>query len=458
MSFSLSTVRSWAVLSVLYSAILGLSLATAAEKPHVLFIMTDDQRADTIHALGNGIIKTPNLDQLVAQGMSFNRAYCFGGNNAAVCTPSRNMFLSGRTYFRWEGEKLAPADGPNFPVAMKEGGYETWHCGKKGNTATLIQATFEHNTYIDENKERTSGEHGRQIVDNAIEFLTTRKDERPVFMYLGLEGPHDPRVAAKKYLDMYQESEIPLPSNYQPFHPFDNGELFVRDEKLAPWPRMPYEVQKHLRDYYGCITAIDYHLGRLFQTLRTLNIYDNTLIVFTSDHGLAIGSHGLFGKQNLYEAGMKVPLIIAGPNVKQKQSQAMCYLHDIFPTVCDMTGIKAPGGLDGISFAKVLTGDEEYGRPNIMLAYLNVQRAFNDGRFKIICYPQISKVQLFDLQLDPFETKDISHENPDKVRDLKDQLAKEQEKLCDRCPLTCPSPSPAEMTLQIIRERTGAAK
>ena len=140
--------------------------ATAAERPNVLFLFADDMRADSIGVLGNPTVKTPHLDSLVKRGFALRNAYCFGGNSAAVCTPSRNMLLSGNAYFRWkdyvppgagEGRKgmLSPGDGPNLPLSFRDAGYITYHHGKKGNTATLIQAKFEINKYL-KNRARKS--------------------------------------------------------------------------------------------------------------------------------------------------------------------------------------------------------------------------------------------------------------------------------------------------------------
>src|ERR1051325_2348263 len=151
-----------------------------ASKPNVLFLFADDMRYDSIGALGNPVAKTPTLDSLVQRGFVFNNAYCLGGNSPAVCTPSRNMLLSGKAYFRWKdfvppGGKangsIAPGDAPNWPLTMQAAGYETYHQGKKGNSATLIQAKFEHNLYINENEDRTCGEPGKMISDDVVKFL-----------------------------------------------------------------------------------------------------------------------------------------------------------------------------------------------------------------------------------------------------------------------------------------------
>lgn len=441
--------------SLLRSALFGLVLAVgssidsanaaltsaASARPNVLFLLTDDQRADTIHALGNPYIKTPNLDSLAKSGFVFRNAYCLGGNIGAVCTPSRNMLLSGRAYFRWKGN-LASGNDPNFPVSMKQAGYVTYHHGKRGNSALEIQAKFEHNHYIKETQERVSGQPGQAIVDAAIDFLRTKKDERPFFMYLAFESPHDPRVAAADYLGLYDRDKIPLPKNYLPQHPFDNGEQIIRDELLAPWPRTPEEIRRHLHEYYAVISGLDHHLGRLLQCLKDLGQFENTIIIFSSDHGLAIGSHGLMGKQNLYEAGMKPPLIFSGPGIRKGRSDALVYLFDIFPTVCEWVGAPIPSGLDGQSLKPILDGKLRGVRETLFLAYRDVQRAVRDDRWKLIRYPQINKTQLFDLRRDPDEIHNLADDRSQagRIERMMAGLQECQEKLADSAPLTSANP------------------
>ena len=432
-----------ACLVALTLASLAPDAAPAADKkrPNVLFLFTDDQRADAVGALGNPFVKTPNLDELVRSGFVFRNAYCLGSNLPAVCTPSRNMLLSGRAYFRWKGN-LAPGDAPNFPVAMKDAGYETYHHGKRGNVATEINKRFDHNLYLEDQKERTSGQPGKTVVDAVVRFLKERKDERPFFLYLAFEAPHDPRVAAKEYLDLYQRDKVPLPKDYLPIHPFDNGEQLVRDEKLAPWPRTEAEVRKHLHEYYAVVSGLDHHIGRLLQALRDQGLYDNTLIVFSSDHGLAVGSHGLMGKQSLYEHSMKPPLIFTGPGVPRGQSDALVYLLDLFPTVCDLVGAKVPDGLDGKSLAPVLRGKADRVRDTLFTAYRDVQRAVRDERWKLIRYPHLNKSQLFDLKNDPDERKDLA-DDPAQAKQaerLTGLLADWQKHLGDKTPLTSEKP------------------
>lgn len=438
--------RIFTIVGILYCAA---SFAASPEKPNVLFLFTDDQRADALGAFDHPVLKTPHLDSLVESGFTIKNAYCLGSNVGAVCSPSRNMLLSGRTYFRWEG-RFAPPEPHNWPDSMKAAGYETYHHGKRGNTAIEIQKRFDHNKYLENDQaERRSGEPGKEIVDEAISFLAARDEEaKPFLMYLAFGNPHDPRVAAKNYRDQYQREEIPLPKNYLPVHPFDNGWMTGRDEALAPWPRTEEVVREHLHDYYATITALDSHIGRLLDSLDDQKLRENTIIIFSSDHGLAIGSHGLFGKQNVYEDGMKAPLVFTGPGIGQGSSDALVYLMDIYPTVCDLVGIEVPPGLDGQSFAPVLRDASDSARQNIFLAYEDVQRSIRNDRWKLIRYPKINRTQLFDLKNDPHEINDLAADpkQSKRVERLLATLAKQQQKYGDTALLTSDTPADETFT------------
>ena len=418
-----------------------LAAPAAAKQPHVIFLFADDQRADTIAALGNPHIQTPTLDALAKSGFVFRNAYCFGGDQPAVCRPSRNMLLSGRTFFRWQGGQAEP-EKANFPTAMRQLGYETYHHGKRGNTAPAIQKLFDHDKYVDDEKDRTCGEPGQAIVDEAIEFLRSRDSGKPVFMYLAFSGPHDPRVAAQKYLDLYDREKIPLPKNYLPLHPFNNGEQFVRDELLAGFPRTKDEDRQHLHEYYATITAMDHHIGRLIAATKEAGIFQDTIFVYSADHGLAIGSHGLFGKQNIYEDGMKVPFIFSGPGIPQGESKALAYLHDILPTVVELAGGEVPAGLDGKSLRPVIEGKANGVRDTLFLCYRDVQRSVRDERYKLIRYPQVNVTQLFDLEADQHEMTNLAADasQAKRIEALTAEMAGWQKELGDTQKLTVANP------------------
>ncbi len=424
------------------------AVSNAADKPrpNVLFLFTDDQRADTIAALGNPHVKTPNLDELARSGFVFNNAYCMGSTMPAVCNPSRHMMHSGRSLFRYDPQQKQGT----FGETMRRAGYETYHESKRGNTARVYHTAYHHTRYLNDRAERTSGHHGKTAADHAVEFLKDYNGDKPFFMYIGFSGPHDPRVAAKEWMDLYDRDKIPLPANYQPHHPFDNGEMVIRDEKLAPWPRTEEVVQQHLHDYYACISSIDHHIGRIIQTLKDRGEFENTIIVFSSDHGLAVGSHGLFGKQSLYEHSMESPLIFSGPGIPHGRSDAFAYLFDIFPTVCDLTGVSIPGSVEGKSLAPIIAGKSDFVRDEVFLAYRNVMRAVREGDWKLIRYPQVDVTQLFNLKTDPQELRNLAEENSQQTQHMLELLRNQQAVYGDQQPLTVDNPKPAVVTVESI--------
>jgi arylsulfatase A-like enzyme len=461
--------------------IVAVQSAQAAGKPNVLFLHADDQRPDTIAALGNPVIITPTLDGLARRGLAFRNAYNFGGNSPAVCLPSRNMLLSGKTFFHYSrlvngktgavfqpspedpeatakvADKLksgfkwdimAPADPPNFPLSMAAAGYQTYHHGKSGNVAKNIQAKFEINKYLkNDEADRTCGEPGQEIADAAITFLKSERDRnRPFFMYLAFGNPHDPRVAAAPYMAKYETAKIPLPKNYLPTHPFNNGDLAIRDERLLPWPRTEDAVRKELHDYYATITAFDGHLGRIVQTVAELGLTDDTIVIFSADQGLAMGSHGLMGKQNLYDHSTRSPLVFAGPGIRRGETKALVYLLDIYPTVCELVGAETPAGIDGRSFRDVLSGTKDAHRDAIFCAYQGVQRAYRDERYKLLRYPQINRTQLFDLAEDPDELHDLSNDADQqaRIKQMLTAMKTAQKTFGDWMPLSVDNPQPAE--------------
>lgn len=446
-----------------------------APRPNILFLYSDDQRVDTIHALGNPNIRTPNLDALVKRGTTLDRIYCMGSMQGAVCVPSRAMLMTGRSLFRVRDDMK---DQETWPQAFGKAGYTTFATGKWHNQPPSLLKSFQRGKAIFFGgmgdpynlllrdisaehtivNERISGEHSvKRFSDAACEFLAQQKDGgNPFLCYVAFNAPHDPRIAPAEYRKRYNETEIPLPGNFLPEHPFDNGEMVNRDEKLAPWPRTKEVVQKHLADYYASIEYLDSQVGRILDALKESGQLDNTLVVFASDHGLAIGSHGLFGKQNLYDVSMRSPVILAGPGIPTNHRvSAFAYLYDLFPTLGDLCKIDAPVGSEGLSLAPVIAERERTRRTSIFTAYSQVQRAVRDERWKLIVYPQINRVQLFDLQADPDEKQDLSTEpgHAAVLVRLTALLCHEQARSGDSLPLSVESPRSDRFDFDRVKTR-----
>lgn len=448
----------------------------ASQRPNVLFLFSDDQRADSLHCQGNPHIKTPTLDSIAARGTTLTRAYCMGSSQGAVCVPSRAMLMTGRSLFRVQ-ESIGKQG--TWPEQFAAAGYKTFITGKWHNGTPSLLKTFQsgkavfiggmHDPYSVplhdigpsrtlENK-RNQPEHAVQIfADAAIEFLAQQKENPDPFLcYVAFNAPHDPRIAPKTYHERFLKNPPPPPSNFLPQHPFNNGALTIRDEHLAPWPRTPEAVSQHLGDYYAYIEYLDDQIARILRALEATGKADNTLIVFSSDHGLAIGSHGLLGKQNLYDHSMRAPLLIAGPNVKAgKTSDALCYLFDIFPTLGELADIKAPEGSEGKSLAKFLQSESAGPRDAVLTAYTKVQRAIREDRWKLIAYPQINRFQLFDLQNDPSEMHDLAGkpEYEAERNRLTNRLRDLQREAGDVLPLTSAQPPPEAFDFSSVKRQT----
>ncbi len=446
-----------------------------SKKPNILFIFTDDQRFDTVSALGNDEVITPNLDKLVKRGITFTHAHIPGGTAPAVCMPSRAMLNTGRSLFHLNdcGQSI-PEKHTTIGEAFRSNGYFCYGAGKWHNGSESYQRSFDDGAelyfggpmdhwnipvfnYDPEGKydqtmplvkepyksnevtERpgdhvTCGKHSTDnIADASISFIDNYDSENPFYMYVSFLAPHDPRTMPKKYLDMYKDRKVSLPDNFTGGHPFDNGELYVRDEQLAPFPREQEDTVRQIKEYYAMITHVDDRIGDLVKALERKGIMEDTIIVFAADNGLAVGRHGLFGKQNLYEHSIRVPLIFSGPGIPENvRTNSYVYLLDIFPTLCELAGIDIPESVEGESFRKVFADPDQQCREQLYLVYKDCQRGVKDKQFKLVEYVvngQNTMTQLFDFVNDPSELKNLAFDPAyrGKVEELRGSLMKFKE-------------------------------
>ena len=440
----------------------------AATKPNFLFLIADDLTWNGIRAMGNSEVETPNLDRLMARGCTFTHCFHQGSWQGAVCVASRQMLNSGLTAFR------APKQIGQVPLwgeTLGAAGYDTsivgkWHLSKpdldrsfqersqvfmggmfesgpaaynrpsEGNTWTPWDTSLKGQWLpVPEGGVR----HSAMIwADAAAERIRAgSKYEGPFFLYVGFTSPHDPRQAPKEFVDRYPAAKIKVPENYLPEHPFDQGDARVRDELLAPFPRTREAVRLHRSEYYAHITYLDAQVGRLLDALETSGKADSTYVIFTADHGLAVGQHGLMGKQNLYDHSTRMPLIIAGPGIpKGKRVDEMVYQHSAFATTCELAGIAIPGTVEFPGLAGWLKGNTGPKNESMFCYYRDFQRSVRTREHKLILYPQAGKTQLFDLKRDPWETRNLADErNSAKLRDHLLQLLREhRRKLGDPLP------------------------
>lgn len=480
------------------SCILAVLAATTTfggqAKPNILFIFTDDQSYETVAALGNTEIVTPNMDRLAESGVSFTNTYNMGGWGGAICVASRTMMITGRSVWRAQQAHRSLEEAADrrelWPQLLEQAGYETYFTGK-WHVNIDPDRVFQHQVHErpgmppdSRSAKRARGapmnaafyedvpgylrpvegvldvwspyarsfggfwEGGRHwsevLADDATAFLEqAAQSEKPFFMYLAFNAPHDPRQSPKRFVDLYPKENIAIPASYQPAYPYKDQigcSPLLRDEALAPFPRTEYAVRTHRQEYYAIISHMDEQIGRILEALEASGKQDNTYIILSSDHGLACGNHGLMGKQNMYEHSLKPPLILVGPDLPENERRdALVYLQDIMATTLDWAGVEKPAFVEFQSLLPLVQDPENNrGYEAVYGAYLHdAQRMIRKGGMKLIVYPKAAKVRLFNLVSDPDEIRDLSG-NPEAwptVRELFRNLLEEQAKVDDTLPL-----------------------
>lgn len=433
---------------ILFAFIFPLSVVAQKYAPkakNILIIYSDDHSYHALGAAGNTEISTPNLDKLAKSGLMFTQAHVMGGHQGAVCIPSRAMLLTGRYVNRLPGDgNIIPDSIVSLPEVLRKKGYTTYHTGKWHSDKASHSRMFstggdiffggmhfpkfggqEHPTVslydssgvYSESRKRVSAIYSTTLyADNAVRFLSSQTAKtNPFFCYVAFTSPHDPRTPPGKFSSMYNPKKITLPANFLIKHPFDNGDLNVRDEQLLPIPRDPEAIKKDIALYYGMVSEMDTQVGRILEALEKSGLKEHTLIVFAGDNGLAVGQHGLLGKQNLYEHSIRVPMIISGPGVPfNKKTEGFTYLSDITPTIIDYLQVQKPSSIEGRSLLPVIRDPSRKVRSSIYNVYGHWSRSIKteDG-FKLIVYnvDGIETTQLFNLKNDPLEIQDLS-KNP----------------------------------------------
>ncbi len=443
-------------------------------RPNILFIFTDDHAFDALGALGNEEINTPNLDKLVNRGTTFTHAYNMGAWQPAVCLASRAMLNTGKSLWkaqqldrnRKNGDQATMAD--NWGPLMQRAGYATYFSGKwhvaapaaeQFETVANVRPGMPHDGYPFSKMQALQARHGGSapldsiialfppgynrplhadddswspsdpkyggfwaggkhwsevLGDDGVRFLEqAATDERPFFMYLAFNAPHDPRQAPAAYVEQYNQEALSIPRSFQPAYPYAQQIGLgpgIRDEDLAPYPRTPLAIRTHKQEYYASITHLDAQVGRILVALEASGKQDSTVIIFTADHGLAVGRHGLLGKQNLYDHSIRVPLVLAGPGIPVgKQISQDVYLQDVMPTTLAMAGMKPPADIAFHSLIPLINGAKE-SYNSIYLAYTTLQRGIRADGFKYLVYPEVPVERLYHVAEDPEELVDLAGE------------------------------------------------
>ena len=425
--------------------------AQAAKRPNILFIIADDQSPFDFKAYDpSSPLHAPAIGAMASKGMTLDGAYHMGSMSGAVCSPSRTMVMSGRTLWhlprrgrkhlkREEGvTKGEDVLNNTIPAVFNRAGYDTMRTCKNGNSYNSANELFtvrEDATKRGGTPETGSEWHG----DRVINYLNGREranDDDPFFIYFGFSHPHDVRDGTPDLLKKYgavnhrDKKSLPpanpqapkLPLNWLPRHPFHHGHPGLRDEVSVSgvWEnRDERTIRNEIGRQLACAENIDRQVARVLKKLKDMGELENTYVFYTADHGMAIGRHGLQGKQNLYEHTWRVPFFAMGPGIKAgSRAPGNVYLLDVLATFCDLTGIQIPETCEGISFKPVLMGKKDRVRDVLYGAYCGGtkpgMRSVRKDDWKLIKYDvldgKVRETQLFNLKDNPHEFLAESHQ------------------------------------------------
>ncbi|NQT59260.1 MAG: sulfatase-like hydrolase/transferase [Bacteroidetes bacterium] len=432
-------------------------------RPNILLIMTDQQRWDTIKAAGAEWMKTPNLDQLAAEGCLFENAY----TNNPICMPARHTLLTGlpgreHGYPDNDWGKGMKKRLPTFPELLSDAGYETRTIGKnhfypprRHNgylNMELMQEVpgyreqDEYLQYLNENgygnvlnihgvrnllymlPQRSllpEEHHGTSwVAQRAVDFVQTNNGEHPWLLKLGFIAPHPPFNVPDEFADLYKGVEFPEPLETQT----TISPLAEENKLLGDLPTVVY-VRRMRELYYASITHIDHHLGCIVESLKETGQLDNTLIIFTSDHGEMLGDYGTYQKWLPYDACSRIPMIIRFPEKLRPGTRRNDFvdLADLFSTILDAAGVDYPADFDLLGeslFAENPLKD----RSRQYVEYSVENRrwiSLRDEHFKFNYYFGGGREELFDLEKDPGETLNLLESEPEEYEEVRSRLKAE---------------------------------
>ena len=462
------------------------AMDTPPAKPNVLLICVDDLKP-VLGCYGDKVVQTPNIDRLASRSMRFDAAYC----NQAVCSPSRNALLTGLRpqtlgiYDLGTNFRQGRQNAVTMPQWFKANGYSAQGMGKifhvgHGNTndEASWSVPYFRGKVVDyalpENKRELSREEAMfdnkspanlprgaalenadvpddtysdgKVAAEAIRRLeaAAKNPGEPVFLAVGFLKPHLPFCAPRKYWDLYKTDQFQLPAvrrapeGAPAYAPTAFGEL--RNYKDVPDKgEIPEDLQRKLiHGYHAAISYMDAQVGKVLDALDASPLKDNTVIVLWGDHGWHLGDHGMWSKHTNYEQATRIPLLVkAAGQTKGGASGAMVETVDIYPTLCELAGLKTPEKLDGISFAPLVTGKSAQGeRDHVTHVFPRgnrLGRAIRTPTHRFVEWKTIgapadtAEVELYDYAADPLERKNLAREQPETVARMRELLAKQPE-------------------------------
>ena len=440
------------MIRTLLLASLLLATFVRADRPNILFIMSDDHTLEGIGAYGSWLkeyVKTPTIDRLAAEGMRFNNCCC----NNSICSPSRASIISGQ-YSHQTGAlnlncRLKP-DAPSYIVELQKSGYTTavvgkWHMAHLPRGCDEYAVTKGQGNYFnptlhrpDGSSKKLPGYYADRYTDVALDWLKEKRDKaKPFYLSLHFKGPHEPFDYPERWEHYLEGKDVPEPHNLH--------EAVKTTSPLLKWmhysfmydkdaPKSYYDVRRvemprtgltdrekrsiayqfMLHKYLRCVAALDENIKRVLDYLEAEGIKDNTLIIYTSDQGYWLGQHGMFDKRLILETSLKMPLIVRYPKEIKRGTvnDKLAMNIDFGPTMLDFAGVAKPDPMQGVSLRPLLRGQSPANwRESIFYAYY--ARApqhwgIRTDRYKLIRFPRSQTFEFYDLKTDPDEMRDLA--------------------------------------------------
>ena len=411
---------------------------------NIVFLFSDEHAGAVMGNSGHPVVQTPHLDRLAEQSYTFDNAYC----NYPICTPSRLSMLTGRYPHQieaWDLGAIADRQYKTWGDYLAEAGYETVLCGRTHFNGTDRLLGFSHRLLDDlprwrhttgrpprrtPDERRGSNSHvaecgpgdhehtryDRNVTDLAVEFLHEKaasSDDKPFLLYCGFMHPHFPLIAPPEFYALYDPDTVELPATWN--EPLESQHPIIQHHRWA-WrndiPPPEATVRCALASYYALVSSLDAQIARILAAIDTSPLAENTVVIYTSDHGEMAGHHGIWQKQCFYEPAVRVPLMLRLPSGENGRVVQNVSLVDVLPTLLEMADLETPSDLPGDSLMGSARHQAEETTRAVFSEYhhsgmLNAGFMLKRGNYKL-CYYVGSEPQLFDVGTDPLENDDLA--------------------------------------------------
>lgn len=458
--------------------------------PNILFVMTDDHRQDALSIYGNPILKTPSIDRIGQEGARFTEFFVTN----SLCAPSRASFLTGQyshthgVISNGSGEAFRNQTGLRndqltFVHLLRAAGYETALCGKWHLRSA--PDGFDHwvvlpgggGPYLDPSMTangipvKMRGYADDVVGDQTLAFLENRRRERPFCLLMHFKAPHRNWIPAPRFAKAFEDVEIPVPASFNDSFAgrptaLTKTDMFVADmpdfkdrgvPESTPQPeRKQRNLQELVKNYYRTLLSVDENVGRVLEYLDKNDLTANTVVFFSSDNGFFLGEHGFYDKRLMYEPSIRVPMLVRFPDriaAGTIDNSHLVLNVDVAPAILELAGVPVPTSMQGRSFVSLLQNREVPWRDVFLYEFyefpdadhcVRKNRGIRTSRWKLIHFwEQPQEWELYDLQNDPHEMRNLINERPTVVRELKGRLAELRRETCDVDP---PGPVPIATT------------